>query len=585
MRGDVNLQSYFLLLCGFLAAPLLAAEPEISIKGGTKSLRNNILQQLSISDEKCKAPSWRLNAHLDSAEAEIAAAAQALGYYQLSYESKLTRNNDCWQLAIQLTPGEPIRIVELRLDIMGDGRLDPLFQLLYDKPGIKVGDKFHHGKYEALKSRFESAATAHGYFDAYFALARVLVNENEKTAVIELTYDTGKRYSIGKITIEQDILDDDFVQRYSRLNTGDAYDTDKLLELKNLYNASNYYAATNINPDYENKQNNSVDININLDERKRREYSIGGGYATDTGPRVLLGFEDRYINRRGHFFNADVSIANNKKESELVYTIPLKNPAYEFLRIFNGYLKEETDVSWSRKRSIGSSYTHYQQNKWLQTYAIKYEREDSIVDSDPLKTTDLIIPSFTISRTKTDATPYPLKGWALSTTISGSPESLGSDFSFLQWHTRGKYIWGGDYGRLILRNELGLTRTEDFNNLPVSVRYYAGGDASVRGYDYKSLGVVEEKEVDGEMVKNVLGGSNLLVNSIEYDYMIGDTNWVAAVFYDQGNAYVNSNIDFKRSIGTGVRWISPIGPIRIDFAKALDDEKSWAIHVTMGPDL
>jgi translocation and assembly module TamA len=582
----VNSQFYSLLLCCLLAAPLLAAEPEIIIKGGTKSLRNNILQQLSIGDEKCKAPSWRLNAHLDSAEAEIASAAQALGYYQLTYESKLTRSNDCWQLAIQLIPGEPIRVAELRIDIMGDGRLDPLFQSLYDKPGIKIGDKFHHGKYESLKSRFESAATAHGYFDAYFALARVLVNETERSAVIELTYDTGKRYSIGNITIEQDILDDDFVQRYSSLATGDAYDTEKLLELKNLYNASNYYAATNINPDYENKQNNSVDINISLDERKRREYSIGGGYATDTGPRILLGFEDRYINRRGHFFNADVSAATDKKEAQLVYTIPLSNPAYEFLRIFNGYLKEETDVSWSRKRSIGSSYTYYQQNKWLQTYTINYEREDSIAGADPLKTSDLIIPSFTISRTKTDATPYPLKGWTISSRISGSPESIGSDYSFLQWHTRAKIIWGGDHGRLLLRNELGMTRTDDFRNLPVSVRFYAGGDASVRGYDYKSLGVLEEKENEnGEMVKSIIGGSNLLVNSIEYDYMIGDTNWVAAVFYDQGNAYENSTIDFKRSLGAGVRWISPIGPVRIDFAKALDDEKSWAIHVTMGPDL
>lgn len=582
----MNLQSYFLLLCCLLVTPVLAAEPEITIKGGTKSLRNNILQQLSIGGEKCKAPSWRLNAHLDSAEAEIAAAAQALGYYQLTYESKLTRSNDCWQLAIQLIPGEPIRVTDLRIDIMGDGRLDPLFQSLYDKPGIKIGDRFHHGKYEALKSRFESAATAHGYFDAYFALARVLVNESEQSAIIELTYDTGKRYSIGKITIEQDILDDDFVQRYSRLTTGDDYDTEKLLELKNLYNASNYYAATNINPDYENKQNNSVDINISLDERKRREYSIGGGYATDTGPRVLLGFEDRYINRRGHFFNADVSAATDKKVAQLVYTIPLENPAYEFLKIIHKYEKEETDVSWSRKRSIGSSYTHYQQNKWLQTYAINYEREDSIVGTDPLKSTDLIIPSFAIFRTKTNAVPYPLKGWSVFSQISGSPESIGSDFSFLQWHTRTKFIWGGDYGRLLLRNELGLTRTDDFNNLPVSVRFYAGGDASVRGYDYKSLGVVEKKEDEnGEIVESVIGGSNLLVNSIEYDYMIGESNWVAAIFYDQGNAYINSNIDFKRSVGTGVRWISPIGPIRIDFAKALDDEKSWAIHVTMGPDL
>lgn len=568
---------FLLVFLACFSGPIWAATPEINIRGGISSLRENVLHRLSIAEEKCKAPAWRLNTRLDAAEAEIAQAAQALGYYRLTYESKLTRNNECWALDIQLTPGEPVRVKELRIDLMGDGRLDPLFQSIYDKPGIKIGSRLHHGKYEILKTKFESAATAHGYFDAQFVLSRVLINEAENSAVIELTYDTGKRYQLGKITIEQDVLDDEFVQRYLTFHSNDYYDTEKLLETKNLYNASNYFSSTNITPNLEEKQGNLVDVNIKLDKRKRREYSIGGGYATDTGPRVLLGFDDRYIGKKGHFFNADISASSNKREAQTVYTIPLQKPAFEFLKIFTGYVKEETDVSWSRKRLVGSSYTYYQKNKWLQTFAATYEREDSIIGTEPLSSTNLIIPSWTISRTKTDATAYPLQGWTLMSRLSGSPETLGSDFSFLQWYNRAKYIWGGEHGRLILRGEVGMTQTDDFTDLPVSVRYFAGGDASVRGYDYKSLGPV----VNGE----VKGGNNLLVTSIEYDYKLGASNWVLAAFYDQGNAADDSEIDFKRSVGAGVRWISPIGPVRLDFAKALDDEKSWAVHVTMGPDL
>lgn len=561
---------------------MLAATPEIKLRGGTASLRENILHRLSIAEEKCKAPAWRLNTHLDAAEAEIEQAAQALGYYRLSYQSKLTRDNECWALAIQLTPGEPVRVKELRIDIMGDGRLDPLFKNLYDNPGIKVGNKFHHGKYETLKTRFESAATAHGYFDAQFALSRVLINESENSAIIELTYDTGKRYRLGKIEIEQDTLKDEFVQRYLTIRSDDDYDTEKLLETKNLYNASNYFSATNITPNLEEKQDYRVDINIKLDKRKRHEYSIGGGYATDTGPRVLLGFEDRYINKSGHYFNADVSASETKKEAQAVYTIPLKKPAFEFLKIFTGYEKEETDSSFSRKKSIGASYTYYQKSKWLQTYAVNFEHEDSIVGDQPLMITDLIIPSWTISRIKTDTTAYPLNGWSIVSRISGSPSSLGSDFSFVQWDTRLKHIWGGDYGRLILRGHLGITETVDLEDLPASVRYFTGGDASVRGYDYESLGASETDE-DGNEV--IIGGKNLIVTSIEYDHPVGESNWVLAAFYDQGNSSNDFNFEFKRSAGVGVRWISPIGPVRVDFAKALDDEKSWAIHVTMGPDL
>ena len=560
----------------------MAATPTIDIEGGTSALRNNILQQLSMSNEQCKAPAWRLNAHLETSEAEIVSAAQALGYYHLTYETKLTRNKNCWALKIQLTPGEPVRVTELRIDIMGDGRLDPLYQKIYDQPGIKVGNKFHHGKYETLKARFESAATAHGYFDAQFVLSRVLVNESEKSAVIELTYDTGKRYTLGKITIKQDILHEEFVQRYLNIKTDDAYDTDELLELKNLYNASNYYAGTSIVPDLENKKNNQVDINIDLEKRKRREYSIGGGYATDTGPRVLLGFDDRYINKSGHFFSADASASETKKEAQAVYTIPMEKPAFEFLKLFTGYIKEETDSSFSRKKSIGTSYTYYQKSKWLQTYAINFEREDSIVGDKPLAITDLIIPSWTISRIKTDTAAYPLNGWSLVSRLSGSPQSLGSDFSFVQWDTRLKYIWGNDYGRLILRGHVGYTETVDFDELPASIRYFTGGDASVRGYEYASLGAIEEDEEGNDVV---IGGKNLLVSSIEYDHPIGETKWVVAAFYDQGNSSNDFNFDLKRSAGLGVRWISPIGPVRVDVAKALDDEKSWAIHVTMGPDL
>jgi translocation and assembly module TamA len=582
----VNFRLFFTLAFCCIAAELWAAEPEVNITGGSSSLRKNILQQLSIVDEKCKAPAWRLNAHLEAAESEILRAAQAMGYYHLTYESGLRRSDDCWALDISLTPGDPVRVKEVRIDIMGDGRLDSLYQAIYDEPGIKVGDRLHHGKYETLKTRFESAATAHGYFDGYFALSRILVDENEKSAVIELTYDTGKRYKLGNINIDQDILSSEFVHRYLNIDSGDDYDTEDLLELKNLYNASNYFASTSVNPDLGNKQNYEVEINITLDERKRREYSIGGGYATDSGPRVLLGFQDRYINRRGHFFNADMSAAETKKEAQMVYTIPMENPAFEFLKLFTGYEKEEIDDRWSRKRSVGASYTHYQQNKWLQTYALSYEREDSLIGTGPVNTSDLIIPSFTMSRTKTNGVPYPLKGWVLSSRISGSPESLGSDYSFLQWYTRGKYIWGGDFGRILFRSEIGVTKTDNFSLLPISVRYFAGGDVSVRGYDYKSLGEIEiEEDENGEPKEVVVGGGNLITSSIEYDRVIGNTNWVGAVFYDVGNAYNGSSVELKSSVGAGVRWISPIGPIRIDLAKALNDEKSWAIHVTMGPDL
>ncbi|MFC3115637.1 autotransporter assembly complex protein TamA [Cellvibrio fontiphilus] len=581
-----------LLLVVLPAGAARAAEPEIDIEGGTKALRDNIRLHLSLAEESCSSPLWRLNSLLNDSEAQIKAAAQALGFYELEYEAKLVRNKDCWGLNIQLTPGEPILVTELRIEILGEGSNDPIFKPLYDKPGIKLGNRLNHGRYETLKARFATLASLHGYFDAEFVQSQIAINVGQKSAAIALVYDTGKRYRIGAISLKHGILDQDFLERYYTFRSGDYYDTDELLELKNLYNASNYFAVASVAPDLRALDGQQVPINIELEERKRRAYSLGAGIENDE-PRLLLGFEDRYLNRRGHRFDADLALAENKTAALATYTIPLRRPAYEFLRFYTGYDKEDTVTSLSKKYTYGSSYTYYQDNKWLQTYALDYVQEESVIGRMAPINTNLIIPSVSFLRTQTDGAPYPLSGWSALGRISGSPKSIGSDFSFAQFYGRAKYVKGFSYGRLLLRAELGLTETDNVDQLPASVRFFAGGDASVRGYEYKSLGPTRNiygKDFVGPLedpaaAEEVIGGNNLLVTSIEYDYRFEDSNWVAALFYDQGNAADDTNIDFKRSAGLGVRWISPIGPIRIDLARALDDEKSWMWHISMGPDL
>lgn len=576
----------FAFLFALAAVPILAAEPEIKIEGGTKSLRENIRQHLTLADESCKTPLWRLHALLGDAENEITQAAQALGFYQLEYEPKLVNDKDCWGLELKIIPGSPVLVTELRIEINGEGREDDIFQPLYEKPGITVGKRLNHGAYERLKTRFSTLASIHGYFDAKFEYSQITVNVAEKSAVIALVYNTGPRYRIGNINLQHNILDDNFLRRYLNISEGDFYDSDKLLELKTLYNASNYFSVASISPEMQSLTESGVPINIQLEARKRREYSIGAGVDTDTGPRVLLGFDDRYVNQRGHSIAADLNTSEKKTTALVVYTVPMRRPAYEFLRVYTGYEKEITDTTRSYKDTYGTSYTYYQDNKWLQTYALDYQQEDSFIGVEPENSTDLIIPSVAATRTKTDGAPYPLSGWTLLAKLSGSPQSLGSDFSFLQFYARAKYIKGFSFGRILLRSEIGTTQLDDFSALPASVRFFAGGDSSVRGYDYKSLGPTEKRpDKDGVLKDVVVGGNNLLVSSIEYDYLFEDTKWAAAVFFDAGNAANDSHIEVKRGAGVGARWISPIGPIRLDVAKALDGDEGWRLHITMGPDL
>ena len=556
---------------------MAAAKPKIEINGGNETLRDNIKHFLPVYDEACDTPPWRLRSLLRDSERQIKAAAEAVGYYHLTVDPQLTMTDDCWNMVVNVTPGPPVVIADVRISINGEGTEDKGFRKIQDRPGINVGDRLNHGTYESLKSRFTTLAASRGYFDGKFERSRVAVDVTKNTAVIELVYNTGVRYRIGEITLQQDILRDELVERYINFHEGDYYDSEKLLELKNLYNSSNFFSTASIAPDLQHLSDGKVPITVTLDERKRHSYSVGLGYATDTGPRVLLGFEDRYVNKRGHSITADLNAAEKNTTFEAAYSIPMERPAHEYLKFFYGY---EYDIrsDYSEVNSIGSKYTLYSSSEWLYTFALAYEIEDSAKGDAEKERSNLLLPSVSASRVSSDGNiSYPLRGWSLLTKLSGSPESLGSTSSFLQLYGRVKYIHPLLKGRLLLRGEVGSTFGEDAAGLPVSLTYYAGGDASVRGYDYNSLGPTDDEG-------NVIGGGNLLVTSIEYDYLF-KPKWAVAVFYDQGNAGNDWNFALKRGTGLGIRWISPIGPVRIDVAKALDDEKGWALHLSMGPDL
>jgi translocation and assembly module TamA len=176
--------------------------------------------------------------------------------------------------------------------------------------------------------------------------------------------------------------------------------------------------------------------------------------------------------------------------------------------------------------------------------------------------------------------PRPRSAHRLSFTVSGTDEILGSDTAFLQLESEGKLIlplW--TTARLILRGEAGWTIKDEFDDLPLSVRYFAGGDNSVRGYDYKTLGPTDAEG-------SVTGGADILVGSVELDQRVFG-NWSVAAFVDMGNAFDSfQDMSLKTGVGAGIRWYSPLGPIRFDVGVPLSDAPdSFRIHITLGPDL
>ena len=158
-------------------------------------------------------------------------------------------------------------------------------------------------------------------------------------------------------------------------------------------------------------------------------------------------------------------------------------------------------------------------------------------------------------------------------------ESVLSDTSFVQLRAETKWLQQvGDDGRMIVRAAVGGMVVDDFDALPPELRFFAGGDRSIRGFDYQEIG-------DFNAEGKVIGGKYQALASAEYEHYFLP-RWGAAVFVDAGDAFTQ-RFDTNVGAGIGVRWKSPVGLVRLDIARPVisDFDDSWRIHLVIGPDL
>ncbi len=566
--------------------------PQVNINGAPEALAENIRAHVGTPDERCNANLRRLNRLLPGIRRDIERAAQAIGYYRLSHQVRFTEavvSEDpdsapgCWQLDINVTPGEPVRFGNININITDPARRPLFAPVLADIP-VQRGQVLDHSQYERLKSSLSSHAVENGFFAARFVQSELAIDMLSGQANVNLSFEPGERYRFGEISISPlQELSDDFLARFLTFEPGDDYASDALIRLRQNFNDSQYFNQIAVTPQLSQAVNQQVPVTIDLATRPRRAYSAGAGVSTDNGPRLRLNYEDRYINRRGHRLNADLAVSTLQQEPSLSYVIPLTDPVNDSLRFSTGFQRQETDSYISNTARIGVTWRSLVWNNWVQNIFVNYQTEKAELTN--VTQERLIAPTRTNStisginwaRTRADNPIYPANGWRLFLQASGAHENLLSDMTFAQLYGSAKLIHSAGPGRLIVRGEVATTLADELLELPVSVRFFTGGDQSVRGYQFNELGAANNA---GEVV----GGKHLLVGSIEYDVPVFG-GWSVAAFLDTGNSFQDfGNMTLKESAGLGVRWLSPIGPIRVDIAKGLDDG-GFRFHITMGPDL
>lgn len=581
----MNRYLHFSLFYILIFFPLTAYGEEIKLKldvtGLSKELKENVESYLSVRELKKdkEITVQKIKSAHRRAKKEILQALQPFGYYQPKVSSKLVEENNIWYASYKIEQGPATLITQLNVKVQGEGEKEKSLTSIAVAHELKVGERLEHSKYKAIKKNLYNAAFSEGYLDAEYAQNTIKIGDENQQAEITLILDTGPKYYFGAIFIEQEVLSRRFVKRYIEINEGDAFDSDKLLDLKFTLTDSGYFNDVEVIAQKDNSKDYHIPVVVRTHPAKPRKYSAGVGFGTDTGPRGNLGVEFRRFNKRGHKANINIRASAINSELSSQYTIPIRDITKDQFAI-NASASDEEFADGdgdSKKIAVGMSQNVDWFN-WRRKLYVNLDQEDFTLGEDKDETT-LLYPGITLSRSKADDALFTRKGYSLSIDFHGGVDSFLSDTSFFNTRVNTAGVLPiTTKSRLLLRGQFGVVDADDFSELPPSQRFFAGGDRSVRGYDYQDIGPRDDND------ENV-GGKYLYAASIETDYLVYK-NFGAAIFFDAGNAEDELSWDPQRGAGVGFRWASPVGMARLDFAFPLDgDDRGLHFHISIGPDL
>ncbi len=574
--GRIWLLSLLLLLW---LPPAFAQQVEVRVKGDYPGLQENA--EAFVGEVEGRSAN-NLRRYAATAVNQASKALRALGYYSpvVDWQVKEDDPEKPARLILDITPGDPVRIKSRVVEIRGAAASDSRFTDNLPKRPAE-GDILNHGEYTSLRNTLQTRARRRGYFDGRFVTRTLKVDPEALTADIILVFESGDRYRLGEVTFEEGHwFERDLLHDFVTFEPGIPYHADEIAKLNNDLLGSGYFSGVDIDAVPSSAENGVIPVRIALTRRERRSLATGLGFSTDVGPRFRGTWREHWVNPMGHRRGAETEISGPRQNISGWYELPLDPPMTDLIRFTTGYQREDIENVESELLTLGQQWQHQLDNGWLQVLSIRWEGERFNIGNDETGTSSLLLPGVGYSKLHADSPLDPSRGYRLQLDVSGAHRAVLSKVDILHVNAiaKGLFTLAGKH-RFLSRLQFGGVATNRFEDVPPSLRFFAGGDQSVRGYGYQTLSPENDNGVP-------VGGRYTLVGSAEYQYQFAE-KWRAALFVDHGNA-INDLFDpLATGAGVGIRWISPLGPLRLDIAKGLNPEfgGEWRIHFSMGPEL
>jgi translocation and assembly module TamA len=559
---------YILLLFFCVMSQVYAASIQYDITGIQDDLRENAQKRLAVLQEK--SPQLNSATFIKKAVREIKLALEPYGYFYGVVNSYIIKKNNETKVIFNVTPGIALLITDIKVTLTGDGHGNPALKKFLEKFPLQKGEQFNAEKYEKTKQAFFNVLLQRGYLTPVFIEQKILIDLKKHHCTIIFVLDTGPLFYFGPVAFSSSPLSINFLQRYVPFQSGERYSSEKISTLQRNLNQSGYFKYAAVSPEVNPTESHSVPVKINILMQKKQHTDVGIGFGTDTGVRISAKNQWRYLNSKGHKFMTGIMLSSVQKSLEASYIIPGENPVTDQYNLNASLTTTNITSGSSRIEQVGVSKIKSFENNWQQSLSLNEQMEQFKFENQPEQTSRLLIPGLLWSYLKSNDTIFPTEGNRFSVNIRGSFRNPLSSNAFWQTEIQDKFIHHfTDNDRLILRGDIGYTNVKELTTFPLSLRYYAGGAQSIRGFSYQSLGP----------------GKYLLTSSIEWQQRLHG-EWYGAVFADAGNASNCLSASLERSAGVGIVWKSPVGVMELTFARVISlPGHPFRLQFVLGPDL
>mgnify|MGYP000291090881 CR=1 FL=1 len=582
-----------LLLLALAGAPAYAFEYRVS--GVNGELRGNIQAHLGPAPS---TPAGLARAR-EAARSRALEALQALGYYrptvtvrELARDGKeLPATAPAEQLErieLRVEPGERVHLGEVAIVLDGAGADDPALRQCIAESALVPGAPLHHGRYSDFKRDLQALARARGYLQGAYRAHSLRVDPAAGEAAVELQFTTGPRYRFGTVSHDAGQLDRERFEALQPFASGEPYDEASLQRFGRRLRDTGLFGSVAVVPLLDQADDLRVPIRVELVPAPRHSLELGVGFRTDTRGRLSALWRSPRLNDAGHSQETRLRWSPVNPGGSTVYRIPTGDLLRNSIQLRASLEENRYGDIDSRQLGAGVRYEHMGE-QWIYSAGLRALREDWSVLEEEFDA-DYLVPGLTVSRrTRRGSAVDPAGGFSQYYSVEGAAEAAGSASDLLRLYGNWRWIGGpGGPHRFVGRIELGtlLQNSERPETLAPSLGFFAGGDQSVRGFEYQSIGhEVLYTPARGSASSVTVGGEHLATGSLEYQRYLGQT-WRVAVFTDAGDAFVGGDVDFKVGVGFGVHYLTPVGALKIELANSISEaDPDWRVHINIGAEL